>query len=114
MKFDYQDGINDLQQSLLFLYPNPSFDEICIETSENQNHSELSILNLDGQELITSQITEPKTQPDISSLPSGIYFVRVTGVRTVRAGKFVKRKEVTGNTFLNLCKKTVPQGLVLR
>jgi len=91
MKYDYQDGINDLQQSPLFLYPNPFFDEICIETSENQNHSELSIINLDGQQIITRQITEPKTQLDIISLPSGIYFVRVTSERAVQVGKFIKQ-----------------------
>lgn len=91
MKYDYQDGINDLQQAPLFLYPNPSFDEICIETSENQNHSELSIINLDGQQIITRQITEPKTQLDISSLPRVVYFVRVTGERAVQVGKFLKQ-----------------------
>jgi hypothetical protein len=48
-------------------------------------------MNLHGQALIIRQITEPKTILDISNLPSGFYFVRLTGERTVEVGKFVKQ-----------------------
>jgi hypothetical protein len=48
-------------------------------------------MNLNGQELISRLITEPKTIIDISTLPSGIYFVRVTGEKTVEVGKFIKQ-----------------------
>ena len=68
--------------------PNPSSDIINIKTSITGH---LSILNTSGQEFITRQLTEPKTQLDISTLPSGIYFVRATGERTVQVGKFVKQ-----------------------
>jgi hypothetical protein len=47
-------------------------------------------MNLNGQQLITRQITEPKTQLDISNLPSGVYFVRLMDDKTVRVVKFVK------------------------
>jgi len=75
-------------QSAFRLYPNPTSTNITIETPAQ---SQLSILNLHGQELITRQITEPKTQIDISSLPAGVYFVRLTGERTVKVGKIVKQ-----------------------
>jgi photosystem II stability/assembly factor-like uncharacterized protein len=72
------------------IYPNPSSNEITVETSSTPAISQLSIMNLDGQQLITHQITQPKTQLDISSLPSGVYFVRLTNDRTVEVRKFVK------------------------
>jgi Secretion system C-terminal sorting domain len=83
-------GINDLilKQGSITVYPNPSSGKITISTPNKGN---LSILNLSGQELITHPITEPKTQLDITSLPSGVYFVRVTNDRTVQVGKFIKR-----------------------
>jgi hypothetical protein len=69
------------------IYPNPSSTEITIESPAK---GQLSILNLSGKQLLQQEITEPKTQLDISTLPSGVYFVRVTGERTVQVGKFVK------------------------
>jgi len=47
-------------------------------------------MNVNGQQLITRHITEPKTVIDISSLPSGVYFVRLTGDKTVEVGKIIK------------------------
>jgi hypothetical protein len=45
---------------------------------------------IEGQQLVTRQITHPKTQIDISNLPSGVYFVRLTSDRTAEVVKFVK------------------------
>ena len=59
--------------------------------NESTTNGQLSILSLNSQQLITCQLTEPITQIDISTLPSGVYFVRVTGERTVQVGKFVKQ-----------------------
>jgi len=74
--------------SSLLIYPNPASTHITIETLLQE---EVSIFNLQGQELLSQQITEPKTRIDISSLPSGVYFVRVTGEQAVQVGKFVKQ-----------------------
>ena len=59
--------------------------------SINNIDGSVSIFGIAGQELITCQITEPKTQLDISNLSGGVYFVRVTGERTVEVGKFIKQ-----------------------
>ena len=84
-------GINEPQKSGLSLYPNPASNQVTIETSVTPTQSQLSIMNLSGQQLITSQITEPKIQIDISTLPSGVYFMRLTGERTVKVGKIIKQ-----------------------
>jgi len=75
----------------LNIYSNPASTQITIETSSIITKSQLSISNLNGQQLITHQITEPKTQLDISDLPSGVYFVRVINDKAVSIGKFVKQ-----------------------
>ena len=86
-------GINDymVPSKCIVLFPNPSSDFITIETSELPTPSQLSISNLNGEELFTRQITSPKTQLDISSLPSGVYFVRLTCEKKAATGKFIKQ-----------------------
>jgi hypothetical protein len=84
-------GIKEPQESKILLYPNPATDKITLEISGETTESNLAIVNIDDQELITCQITKPKTQIDISNLPGGVYFVRLTKDRTVAVGKIVKQ-----------------------
>jgi len=85
-------GIKGLKDSFNFsLFPNPATDKITIEISGEKVECNLTIVNIEGQELITRQINKPKTQIDISSLPGGIYFVRLMGERTIQVGKFIKQ-----------------------
>ncbi len=85
-------GINDQPPILntLKIYPNPASDKITIETSETQTKSELSIWNLDGQEIITRPTTELRTQLDVSNLPCGVYGVKMVGEKGMQVGKFSK------------------------
>ena len=73
------------------IYPNPTTGYITVETSAIPTQSQLSISNLNGEELITRPITEPKTQLDISSLPQGVYFVHLIIDQSVQAGKVIKQ-----------------------
>ena len=88
-------GINDLTVPMesITVYPNPSSTTIIIGLSHTTaiKNTFLTIYNLKGQELITSQITGPKTQIDISNLLSGVYFVKVVGEKGLQVGKFVKQ-----------------------
>jgi hypothetical protein len=84
-------GINELQESRLSLYPNPATDKITVELSGAVKESTVSIVNIEGQQLITHQITQPTTIFDVSNLPSGVYFVQLTNDRMVEVGKFVKQ-----------------------
>jgi len=54
-------------------------------------HSRLSIMNMDGQELITCPISEPQAQLDISVLQPGIYIVRLIGEKGVEVAKLIKQ-----------------------
>jgi hypothetical protein len=85
-------GVNQKAKAgSLFIHPNPASNFISVEISGIAGNNNLSIVNTEGHRLITRRITAPKTQLDISALPAGVYFVRVTGERTVQVGKFVKR-----------------------
>ncbi len=84
-------GGNELRQAHISLYPNPAMDKITIETLAIPTKSQISIMNLNGQQLITRQITQPKTQIDISNLSGGVYFVRLINEKTVEVGKVVKK-----------------------
>jgi hypothetical protein len=70
------------------IFPNPAYSQITVETTPAE--SQLSILNLYGQELIKHIITEPKTVIDISNLPGGVYFVRLVSGRNVKVEKIIK------------------------
>jgi hypothetical protein len=92
MKYDsVYVGISEQKQSQITLYPNPAVDKITIETSRETLKINLAIINFEGQQLITHQITETKTQVDISSLPGGVYFVRLMNEKTVEVKKIVKQ-----------------------
>ena len=88
----YPTGVNEnLLSYSLKTYPNPSSDNITIETTEPASQCYLSILNLNGQQLITCKITSSKTQINISNLASGVYILRLTNPNTVLTGKIVKQ-----------------------
>jgi len=71
----------------LSIYPNPTSTNITIETTTK---GFLTILNLNGQELLKQEVTEPSTTIIVNTLPSGIYFLKVTSKRKVEVGKFIK------------------------
>ena len=73
------------------LFPNPVNSTITIEIPEMIGNADLSVMNLSGRVVLSRPITGNKTQIDISTLPAGVYFVRVTGDKTVQMGKFVKQ-----------------------
>ncbi len=94
--YDASLGISELRSSKIAIYPDPSTNQVTIETSEIPTQSKLSTRDLNGPELITRQITEPKTTIDISNLISGIYFVRLTGDRSIGVGKLLNSKTKQG------------------
>ena len=86
-------GIDGLQSksATLNIYPNPAAARpVTIETSQEPVNSRLSIMNANGQQVISLRFTGSKTQFDIANLPSGVYFVRLTADNMVLTGKFIK------------------------
>lgn len=74
----------------LHIFPNPVKDKLFVETSGTSFSGQISVLDMTGQERITRQLSERSTVIDISSLPGGVYFVRVTSAKMVEMVKIVK------------------------
>jgi hypothetical protein len=51
---------------------------------------QLSIMNLNGKELIRQQVSAPRNVVNVNSLPSGVYFIKLQNEKTVQVGKFIK------------------------
>jgi hypothetical protein len=88
----YPLGVDKLHPAsdLLKIFPDPASDKIIAETSETSSSGTLSILNLNGQEFMQETINKSSAQIDISTLPCGVYVVKLTGERSVQVAKFVK------------------------
>lgn len=74
----------------LKLYPNPAKDKITISSSAKAGNAHLSIFNISGEKVIERQLIDNETQIDISTLPRGVYFVRLQNEKMVEVGKMVK------------------------
>ena len=78
--------------SMMALTAVASSAQITIELPTTpQKKTSVTIYNLNGQQLITRQITESQTVVDVSGLPSGVYFVKVKDDEKVMVQKVIKQ-----------------------
>ena len=79
------------------VFPNPATHELVVRSSEFGNKSELTIYNLPGEKVFQSHITPgasgltSQISVDVSQLPSGIYFVKVTNGEKISTRKLIIR-----------------------
>jgi len=69
------------------IFPNPVSSQITISTLIT---GDLCILDLNGQQLLQQLLTKPKTIIDVSTLASGVYFIKLIHNKTIEVGKFIK------------------------
>ncbi|MDP1623290.1 MAG: FISUMP domain-containing protein [Bacteroidales bacterium] len=69
---------NDNHPGKIKTYPNPSINRITVESAEYQG-SLLLVYNISGEIVMQKALTEITTNLDISSLPNGIYLIKITG-----------------------------------
>ncbi|MEI7596151.1 MAG: T9SS type A sorting domain-containing protein [Bacteroidota bacterium] len=79
---------NNIEKTNMNVYPNPATDFITIENMALG--SELSIVNISGQEILYQNISSEKVQINISNLNRGIYIVKISSVSRVEVKRFVK------------------------
>jgi len=80
---------NNLNNKFYF-YPNPANTQISIVSQQITTESNISIFNVNGQELIKQPIKNNETNIDISKLPKGIYILKFVTDKTVEVRKIVK------------------------
>ena len=82
-------GIKEIPNNdIMKFYPNPATSNITIITSGKAN---ISILNIEGQVKKNITTNTNKTNIDISSLSSGIYFIKVQSENGIVTKKFIKQ-----------------------
>ncbi len=76
----------------LLLYPNPATNNLRVQVNGtiNAGSSKIYLLNATGQLLKTVNCTTKLQQLDISSLPAGLYFIKMDGMQAGGMKKFVK------------------------
>lgn len=74
----------------LKIWPNPTSAQIILESLPSLKGALVTILNLSGQEMLNMKLMQDKTQLDISTLPRGIYFVKLKSEREVIIEKLIK------------------------
>jgi len=70
------------------IYPNPASSVLYIQS--NGQISQVQIMNVMGQQMGLYQVNNNTTQLDVSSLPTGTYFVRVIIDNESKVHKFIK------------------------
>jgi hypothetical protein len=81
-------GINVLgNNSQISIYPNPVTVDLIIETPLK---AIIDILNIEGQSIKTTIITDRKAIIDLNDLSSGVYFIKVKTDKGVVFKKFIK------------------------
>jgi hypothetical protein len=74
----------------LNIWPNPAATAITVGSDLQDADARLSLYNSQGQELLNRPAAGNSTTIDISTLPSGIYLIRLTGSRQTVTGRFVR------------------------
>ncbi|PIF06235.1 MAG: hypothetical protein CSA36_02635 [Draconibacterium sp.] len=86
-------GVNNITEQNLTVYPNPAINEINVIHDFNGD-VEITVYNISGQPVLKSQTVERsglnKNKLDISSLPVGMYSVRVSSGNKFKVVKFLK------------------------
>jgi len=78
-------GVNDaVNESNLFIYPNPSDGVIYIDLSSFTTESTIEVLDISGRVVSKLENAVEKTTVNLSGMPSSIYLIRVTnGTNTI-------------------------------
>jgi len=77
-------------KSTLSLFPNPVSDFLEIKLSEPFKNGQLSILDINGKELMSQSIDQSSIKVNLETLSSGIYFARIIIDQDAQGVKFIK------------------------
>ena len=84
-------GIEETENNIFNVYPNPAIDVINVTFTENFNGS-VSILNVTGKEVMTSTVNGAQHSVSTDGLSSGVYYVKVNDGMTSQIAKVVVKK----------------------
>lgn len=73
----------------LLIFPNPVQNDLTVELRDHSG--QFTILDLNGLEMLKKEIIGPKATLDVSTLPGGVYLVKVVGAHEVAVRMLIKR-----------------------
>ncbi len=79
--------INEINNPIIQIYPNPSKEFIRIENNQNAEIKSITLININGQ--ITKQFDSKKTYLDISEITSGLYILKISYENVVLTEKVI-------------------------
>ncbi len=84
-------GITDIHTSGILVYPNPVHQNVTVLLPSSGNVSaSLELYSVDGRKYLGQMISQSKTELDLSTLPSGMYFLKVLSTEGIMTGKLMK------------------------
>ncbi|MEI6755287.1 MAG: T9SS type A sorting domain-containing protein [Paludibacter sp.] len=86
---DFNVGVNDIINSKISIFPNPCKEYINIDVSNKTNFT-IKIYNLTGVLVRNETITANTTKIDMSTLPSGIYLLKIGSINEITKIKIQK------------------------
>jgi hypothetical protein len=84
-------GISEIEGSSVSFYPNPATEAVTM-TVKNLNAYTIEVFDAVGNTVITkTTTTEPSTKVDLSTLNTGVYFVKISDGKSQNIKKIVKQ-----------------------
>ena len=82
-------GVQDVEKQPFSIFPNPANELLNVEAE--QPIEEISLFNAMGQRLQNLQPADYNVQLNLSGLPVGVYFLKISTQETTHSCKFIKR-----------------------
>jgi hypothetical protein len=84
--------IHPYMENPFTIYPNPVTNSFTLSTAQPlPDHTQLSLSDIKGVQILNRQITEPQSEIDVSFLPAGIYLLKVSDENSVQIEKIIKQ-----------------------
>jgi hypothetical protein len=84
-------GINELDNTVFTISPNPATNELLVSFSSNQTNTWMQIYDETGKLVMTEQVTSPQHRLDISTLATGTYTIAIQSQNQKQTRLFVKQ-----------------------
>jgi len=86
-------GIDELNNTILSVYPNPTDNFVYVETvAKTGSQCMIEVHDVYGRVISSTEITENKTMIDLSNLASGAYFLKVMDGEKITGTAFVTKQ----------------------
>lgn len=78
LRFLYATGMNDIEEDLISIFPNPATDKVYINIPDLESESyTVKLIDITGRELLVKQLSRDNNDLDISNQKDGIYIINI-------------------------------------